>query len=156
MKIKIGNREYTLNNNGGKLDRAKRDAGDHATPEQIFVHYDKLAGLIKDEGGNKIENGKFWAAEKARIADQPRQLKYKTDEELKEIMRNSIDNQHIPSSIYHKAKQELEFRNSQKYNDQPVQETNQKSDSLLRKYRDEIVIGIIVTVVGGIILSILL
>lgn len=111
MKIKIGNREYTLNNNSGKYDRAKKDAGGNATPEQILAHYDKLAGLIKNENGNKIENGSFWEAEKKRIADEPRQLKNKTDEEPREIMRNSIDNQYVPSSIYHKAKQELEFRN---------------------------------------------
>src|SRR3990167_10484204 len=112
MKIKIGDREYTLNNNSGKYDRAKSDAGENATPEQILAHYDKLAGLIKDENGAKVENGKFWGAEKARIADEPRQLKHKTDEELREIMRNSIDNQYVPSSVYHKAKQELEFRNT--------------------------------------------
>ena len=151
MKIKIRDREYTLNNNSGKYDRAKQDAGANAMPEQILAHYDKLAGLIKDEGGAKVENGKFWGAEKARIADEPRQLKYKTDDELKEIMRNSIDNQYVPSSIYHKAKQELEFRNSPR-----VKEVNQNPKSIFEKYRDEIIIGVIVTVVGGIILSILL
>ena len=151
MKIKIGNREYTLNNNSGKYDRAKKDAGESATPEQLLAHYDKHAGLIRDENGNKVENGPFWEAEKKRIADEPRQLKHKTDEELKEIMRSSIDNQYVPSSIYHKAKQELEFRNSSR-----VKEVNQKSESLFKKYRDEIIIGVIVTIVGGIILSILL
>jgi len=125
MKIKIGNREYTLNNNSGKFDRAKKDAGESATPEQILAHYDKLAGLIKDENGNNVENGKFWEAEKARIADEPRQLKYKTDEELMETMRNSIDNQHVPSSIYHKAKQELEFRSTSK-------QENKKDDEILK------------------------
>ncbi|MEK6817338.1 MAG: hypothetical protein AABX80_00910 [Nanoarchaeota archaeon] len=64
MKIKIGEREYTLNNNSDKLDRAKKDAGDRATPEQILAHYDKLAGLIKDENGVKVENGKFWEKER--------------------------------------------------------------------------------------------
>jgi len=64
MKIKIGGREYTLNNNNGKYDRAKKDAGDDATPEQILAHYDKLAGLIKDENGNKIENSRFWEKER--------------------------------------------------------------------------------------------
>ena len=34
----------------------------------------------------------------------------KSDDELKTIMRASIDNSYVPSSIYHKAKQELEFR----------------------------------------------
>lgn len=151
-KIKIGDREYTLNNNNGKYDRAKKDAGENASLEQILAHYDKLAGLIKDENGNKVENGHFWEAEKKRIADEPRQLRYKTDEELKEIMRNSIDNQYVPSSIYHKAKQELEFRNTQKQTDNE-QGTKSEKESLWEKYRDEIIIGIIVTVVGGLILS---
>ncbi|MES2971405.1 MAG: TIGR02391 family protein [Patescibacteria group bacterium] len=39
-------------------------------------------------------------------------LKQKSDQELQDIMRASIDNQYVPSSIYHKAKQELEFRTS--------------------------------------------
>ncbi len=156
MKVKIGDREYTLNNNSGKLDRAKIDAGERATNEQVLAHYDKLAGLIKDESGNKIENGQFWGAEKSRIADEPRQLKYKTDEDLMDIMRNSIDNQYVPSSIYHKAKQEFEFRKTQKQEGGAVQETSQKSESVLKKYRDEIIVGIIVTVIGGIILSFIL
>ncbi len=63
IKIKIGNREYTLNNNSDKYDRAKKNAGKNATPEQILAHYDRLAGLIKDEDGSKIENGKFWKKE---------------------------------------------------------------------------------------------
>lgn len=117
QEIKIQGREYTLNNNSGKYDRAKKDAGDNATPEQILAHYDKLSGLIRDENGNKIENGRFWEAEKKRIAGEPKQLKHKTDEELMEIMRNSIDNSYVPSSIYHKAKQELEFRNVPKQED---------------------------------------
>jgi len=37
-------------------------------------------------------------------------LKQKTDKELQEIMRDSIDNAYVPSSIYHKAKLELDFR----------------------------------------------
>lgn len=41
-------------------------------------------------------------------------LTTKTNEELKEIMRNSIDNSYVPSSSYNKAKQELEFRNASK------------------------------------------
>ena len=114
-KVKIGDREYTLNNNSGKLDRAKRDAGQNATDEQTLAHYDKLAGLIKDENGNKIENESFWEVERKRLADMPGQLQYKTDDELKEMMRDSIDNQYVPASIYHKAKQELEFRNAAKH-----------------------------------------
>ena len=42
-------------------------------------------------------------------------LQQKTNEELQEIMRNSIDNSYASGSIYNKAKQELEFRNSRKH-----------------------------------------
>lgn len=45
-------------------------------------------------------------------------LKIKTADELRELMRNSIDNAYVPSSIYHKAKLELEFRGNQEKNDQ--------------------------------------
>ncbi len=114
IKIKIQEHEYTINNNNGKYDRAKHDAGENATLEQIFAHYDKLAGLIRDEVGQKLENGKFWGPERERLAKEPAQLKYKTDEDLQEIMRNSIDNSYVTSSIYHKAKQEFEFRNREK------------------------------------------
>ena len=69
MKVKIGDREYTLNNNSGKLDRAKRDAGQNATDEQILAHYDNLAGLVRDQDGNKIENGSFWEVERKRLLE---------------------------------------------------------------------------------------
>lgn len=37
-------------------------------------------------------------------------LKNKTDQELMDLMRASISNQYVPSSVYHRAKQELDFR----------------------------------------------
>lgn len=116
IKIKIDGRNYTLNNNSDKYNRAKRDAGENAKDEQVLAHYDKLLGLIKDDGGN-VKNGQFWEKEKQRVANEQKDLKYRTDEELREIMRNSIDNSYVPSSIYHKAKQELEFRNIPKIED---------------------------------------
>ena len=64
IKIKVRGREYTLNNNSDKYERAKKNAGGNAMPEQILAHYDKLAGLIKDENGRKIENGQFWEKER--------------------------------------------------------------------------------------------
>ncbi|QQG42526.1 MAG: hypothetical protein HYW15_03420 [Candidatus Giovannonibacteria bacterium] len=67
IKIKVRGREYTLNNNSDKYDRAKKDAGENATPEKILAHYDKLGGLIKDEDGNKIENGLFWQKEREHL-----------------------------------------------------------------------------------------
>jgi len=47
------------------------------------------------------------------------ELKQKTNEELKEIMRNSIDNSYVPSSIYNKAKMELEFRGAEQHATKP-------------------------------------
>ena len=69
-KIRIKGREYTLNNNSDKYDRAKHDAGENATPEKILAHYDKLAGLIKDESGSKMENGLFWKQERERLVEK--------------------------------------------------------------------------------------
>jgi len=111
----VGEKVYRLTNrnNGNKYDRALKDAGPNASPKQILAHYHKHAGNIQDSEGQRIEDGQFWAEEKARLADEPQQLKNKTNEELQEIMRNSIDNSYVPSSIYHKARLELEFRNSQ-------------------------------------------
>jgi hypothetical protein len=37
-------------------------------------------------------------------------IKNKSDEELQEIILASLPNQHVSSSIYHKAKQELQYR----------------------------------------------
>jgi DNA-binding PadR family transcriptional regulator len=34
----------------------------------------------------------------------------KTDDQLRDTMRSSLPNQHVSSSVYHRAKQELEFR----------------------------------------------
>lgn len=65
--------------------------------------YDKLDSgvtdlkiLLKDQGMNGVTG----------MDD----LRSKTDNELRDIMRASINNSYVPSSIYHKAKQELEFR----------------------------------------------
>lgn len=100
----------TNQNNGHKHDRAVTAAGVGASPEQILAHYDKLGGNIQDENGNKVENGKFWQVESERMQKNLSNLKYKSNEELMDIMRNSIDNSYVPSSIYNKAKLELEFR----------------------------------------------
>lgn len=37
-------------------------------------------------------------------------LKGKTNQELMDLMRASVSNQYVPSSVYHRAKQELDFR----------------------------------------------
>lgn len=70
IRIKVRGREYTLNNNSNKYERAKLAAGTNATEEQILAYYDKLAGLIKDESGQKVENGRFWEGEKGRLAKE--------------------------------------------------------------------------------------
>jgi len=67
IKLKIGKREYTLNNNSEKYDRAKHDAGENAKNEQILAHYDKHAGYIRDEMGNEVKNGPFWEHENERL-----------------------------------------------------------------------------------------
>jgi len=72
--------------------------------------------IVKNEGGN-IHEEKFGSTpdrvqryfEKHCFNDVDN-LQTKTDDELKEIMRARIENQHLPHSIYHRAKQELEFR----------------------------------------------
>jgi hypothetical protein len=112
ITLTINGKTYKLTNqnNGNKFDLAKKEAGPNATLEQILAYYDKRAGYIQDENGKKIENGPFWQGEQTRQVANQNNLKNKSDEELMEIMRNSIDNQYVPSSIYHKAKQELEFR----------------------------------------------
>lgn len=84
MKISIQGRVYTLNNNSDKYDRATHDAGESASNEKILAHYDKLAGLIKDENGDKIENGRFWKKEKERlvgeiVSDLDEREKFRTD-----------------------------------------------------------------------------
>ena len=63
-------------------------------------------------------------------------LKNKTNDELKNIMRDSIDNSYVPSSIYNKAKQELEFRNS-------------------KKSSSDIIVKIIIAVISSLIVAIL-
>ncbi len=75
IKIKIGEKEYTLNNNSDKYERAKREAGSSASPETILAFYDRLAGLIKDAQGNTIENGDFWKAYERKKSEQPQYIK---------------------------------------------------------------------------------
>lgn len=58
-RLKAWGDEFTLNNNSGKFDRAAQEVGDKATPEAFLAAYDKLAGLILDKTGKKIENGIF-------------------------------------------------------------------------------------------------
>ncbi len=81
-KIKIGNREYTLNNNSDKYDRVfdpkfnpEFVKGEQLTNEQILAYYDKFAGLILDENRQKIENGQFWKAYEEKLAKQRQQEK---------------------------------------------------------------------------------
>jgi len=46
--------------NKEKLARAKKAAGADASEELILAYYDKLAGAILDEDGDKLKTGKFW------------------------------------------------------------------------------------------------
>ena len=96
-------------NNGNKYDRAIKDAGTNATPKQILAHYDKHAGYIQDENGNKIINGKFWEEENKRLQNELNNLASKSDEELEAIIRRA-ENTNIPGSLFQRAKTELELR----------------------------------------------
>lgn len=85
---------------------------------QGFLHQLKSQDflLIQNEGQD-IYNEKFSSTSdrieryfnKDRIIDYS-DLTQKTDDELQNIMRQTIDNSYVPSSVYNKAKQELEFR----------------------------------------------
>jgi len=81
IKIKIGEKEYTINNNSDKYERAKYEAGKNASPEVVLAFYDRLAGYIKDEQGNKIENGDFWKAYEKIKDEQPIYIKILEDQE---------------------------------------------------------------------------
>lgn len=61
-------------------------------------------------------------------------LSQKSDDELRELMRSSISNQYVPSSVYHRAKQELEFR-SQKSNEPNLSQTAKAILTMLKKSR---------------------
>ena len=101
--------QLTNMNNGNKYDRAVKDAGTNATPKQILAHYDKHAGYIQDENGNKIINGKFWEEEKARLGNELNDLVNKSDEELEVIIRRA-ENTNIPGSLFQRADNELKLR----------------------------------------------
>ena len=72
QKIQIASkgRVYSINNNSNKYDRAHKLAGTKASNEAVLVYYDKLAGLILDEKGNKIETKTFWKPYEQRIEKQ--------------------------------------------------------------------------------------
>ena len=111
ITLKIDTKSYRLTNmnNGNKYDRAIKDAGTNATPKQILAHYDKHAGYIQDENGNKIINGKFWEEENARLQSELNTLASKSDEELEAIIRRA-ENTNVPGSLFQRAKIELELR----------------------------------------------
>jgi len=72
--------------------------------------------IVKNEGKN-IHEEEFTSTpdrtrryfEKHRLHDLDN-LQTKTDDELKDIMRHRIANKNMAHSVYHKARQELEFR----------------------------------------------
>lgn len=72
--------------------------------------------IVKNEGKNVLEEEFSSTPDRViryfekQILHDVGNLQDKTDEQLKEIMRFRIENQNLPHSIYHKARQELEFR----------------------------------------------
>lgn len=117
IKIRADNVTYRLTdmNNGNKYSRAKTEAGEGASIERILAHYDKLEGSIHDKNHEKIENGIFWAAEKTRMEDEKNQLKYKSEEDLEDIVRCG-ENMDIPGSMFQLARLELELRDRKSRN----------------------------------------
>jgi len=75
IEIKTVSGDFILNNNSNKYERAKKDAGHDASPEEILAHYDKLSGLIKDKQGRTIQNGIFWEAYSRWQAQKPEFVK---------------------------------------------------------------------------------
>jgi len=45
--------------------------GEDASVEQILTNYDKLAGLITDKDGNKLQHGCFWDFKKKKAKEIP-------------------------------------------------------------------------------------
>lgn len=117
IKISAGGVTYRLTdtNNGNKYSRAKTEAGEGASIEKILAYYDKLEGSIHDKNHEKVKNGPFWAAEKARMEDEKNQLKYKSEDELENIVRRG-ENMDIPGSLFQLAKLELELRDRKNRN----------------------------------------
>jgi len=111
IKIGVNGVAYRLTdlNNGNKYTRAQVEAGEGASIEKVLAYYDKLGGNIQDKNHQKVENGKFWAAEKARLENEKSELKNKSDEELEVIVRRG-ENMDIPGSLFQLAKVELELR----------------------------------------------
>jgi len=120
IKLNADGKVYQLTNqnNGNKYDRAKADAGSNAVSKQILAHYDKLAGYIQDENGNKINNGPFWEAEKARLADEINNLENKSNKELEAIIRRA-ENTNVPGSLFQRAKIELDLRDRKRRQEKP-------------------------------------
>ena len=90
IEICVKGKIYRLTNlnNNYKYDRAKKDAGLNAKPEQILAHYNKLAGYIQDENGNKINNDLFWQKEKKRL--EKKQKRKEFWEKIKNITSHPV------------------------------------------------------------------
>ncbi len=93
ISLKIDDKEYLLNNNSQKYDRAVHKAGIGASNEEILAFYDSFGGLIKDQEGNKIDNGFFWNSYLRWKEEQPKYIKIIEDREkiLEEGERRIIE-----------------------------------------------------------------
>lgn len=74
MEIKVTSGEFVLNN-PDKLDRAKKEAGRNASPEEILAHYDKLGGLIQNKDGRTVKQGTFWEQYQSWVDQKPEFIK---------------------------------------------------------------------------------
>lgn len=93
MRLKAWGDEFTLNNNGGKFDRATQEVGERGSPEALLGVYDRLAGLILDKNGQKIPNGIFWERYSRWKEEQPHYIETLAEREriLDEGEKKTLD-----------------------------------------------------------------
>jgi len=90
IRIEVGSKSVFLNNNSGKLDRAKEVAGPNASDFEVLAHYDQLAGLIQDEKGQKLENGQFWRLYET-WRDESKKMIEMVDENIADITKSESE-----------------------------------------------------------------
>lgn len=75
MEISIGGRKFTVDDRSDKYRRAVLEVGSKDDIGAILAIYDRLEGLIRNEQGNKVENGPLWERYKRWKDEQPAYLK---------------------------------------------------------------------------------
>ena len=93
-RLNINGEIYILNNHIGKFDRAAKEVGDNASPLEFLAAYDRLAGQIRNEAGENIENGIFNAKYQKWKHEQPAYIKT-----LEERERNLNEGERQPIEL---------------------------------------------------------